>query len=179
MSPDNQLDLVKTALSEYTLPPNPLSLSTHYDLPDDLFHQYVSGSQDAIQPLHQLRPDTPNSAASTSSTGSTSSRTTIETEPGTVVGFQEILAKNKTAWIDPPSEKLKAKTAEELMKEIRWANLGWVYQVSMPGQIPMLTAVDDQSVRLCARGPHPISGRSQADLQRRRQPDPVGGRFWW
>lgn len=46
-----------------------------------------------------------------------------------MVGYEDILAKNKVVQIDEPSEKIKAKTAEELMKEIRWANLGWVYQV--------------------------------------------------
>jgi len=133
LAPKSQLDLLKAALSEYTLPPNPLSLSTHYALPDDLFQQYMRESQDLVITLHQGQPDTPTSAKSstvTNSSSSSSSRTTIGTEPDAVVGFEEILAKNKTAWIDPPSEKLKPKIAEDLMKEIRWANLGWVYQVS-------------------------------------------------
>jgi hypothetical protein len=47
----------------------------------------------------------------------TSSRTTIETEPGAVVGYEEILAKNKLGLVDQPSDKLKPKRAEELMKE--------------------------------------------------------------
>ena len=129
---ESQLKLLHSALTRYTLPPNPLSLSTHYALPQDLFSLYAEESNEETQPLHQLRPETPTLASSVSSHSTTStktSRTTIETEPGAVVGYEEILAKNKLNLVDAPSEKLRSKTAAELMKEIRWANLGWVYQV--------------------------------------------------
>lgn len=94
----------------------------------------MNNSDELVRPLHEVqRPATPvSSTFSATSTGSSRSRTTIETEPEAVVGYEEILAKNKLARVDEPSEKIKAKTAEELMKEMRWANLGWVYQV---GQI--------------------------------------------
>lgn len=57
-------------------------------------------------------------------------RTTIETEPASVIGYEEIIARNKTWTGDTPSAKLKERTAAQLMAEMRWANLGWVYQVS-------------------------------------------------
>lgn len=113
-------------MSEYTLPPNPLSLSTHYDLPPNLFELYATSSPQVVQPLHatssrQLSQGGPQAAA----------RHTIETAPGSVLGYNEILARNKTWTGDTYSEKLEPKTAEQLFREIRWANLGWVYQVSV------------------------------------------------
>ena len=56
-------------------------------------------------------------------------RHTIETEPAAVVEYQEILARNRSGIGDEPSERLGPRTVEQLMREIRWANLGWVYQV--------------------------------------------------
>ncbi|WWC86377.1 alkylated DNA repair protein AlkB [Kwoniella dendrophila CBS 6074] len=53
-----------------------------------------------------------------------------ETEPGSVIGYEEIVARNKSWTGDIPSDKLKEKTVSQLMGEIRWANLGWVYQWS-------------------------------------------------
>jgi hypothetical protein len=58
------------------------------------------------------------------------SRRTIDTLPGSVLGYEEIVQKNKGWKGDVPSGKLGEKNAEKLMRELRWANLGWVYQVS-------------------------------------------------
>jgi alkylated DNA repair protein alkB family protein 1 len=158
LTSQGQLRLAEEALSTYTLPPNPLSLSTHYDLPPNLFELYANESAQLIHPLHSLRrPQTPttpvSSTGSTHSTGSTrstgSGRSTIETEPNAVVEFEDILAKNQTVQIDEPSENLKPKSARGLMKEIRWANLGWVYQVRLPELLVILAdarSVVDQGV---------------------------------
>ncbi|WWD17760.1 hypothetical protein CI109_102201 [Kwoniella shandongensis] len=105
----------------YTLPPNPLSLSTHYLLPPDLFHLYATEPDTLILPKHSLSP--------VSSTPlPPKSRTIVDTEPAAVLGYDEIVARNKTWTGDVPSDKLGAKSAQQLMREVRWANLGWVYQ---------------------------------------------------
>jgi alkylated DNA repair protein alkB family protein 1 len=57
-------------------------------------------------------------------------RKTIETPPASVLGYEEIVERNKGWEGDTPSGKVGEKTAGKLMREIRWANLGWVYQVS-------------------------------------------------
>lgn len=139
-----QLDLAKAALAEYTLPPNPLSLSTHYALPPNLFGMYAEDSDELVLPLHATRAGPSTGYESTTHDDSKTEvrwtgRSTVETAPGEVVGYDEILAKNKTVVFDQPSEKLKPKTARELMKEIRWANLGWIYQVCPTLRWPRLS----------------------------------------
>ena len=140
MDDDEQLYLLEEALSQYTLPPNPLSLATHYDLPPNLFQLYAEESDQLIPSLASRRP-----SQTVSNSGSASDlsappvhtpkpyvgRKTIETPAGHVVGYEEILSKNKEWTVDPPSDKIGSKTARELMQEIRWANLGWVYQVRL------------------------------------------------
>ncbi|ORY32229.1 hypothetical protein BCR39DRAFT_41711 [Naematelia encephala] len=122
LTTSEQLDLLDDCLSNYTLPPNPLSLSTHYALPSNLFTLYATDSTDLIQPLHIFRPP--------SVIPLPSSRRTVETEPGSVLGYDEIVARNKEWKGDEPSVKLGPKRADELMRDLRWANLGWVYQWS-------------------------------------------------
>ncbi len=58
-----------------------------------------------------------------------------------MLGFEEIVSRNRTWRGDEPSEKLGARTEEQLMREIRWANLGWVYQVSPPSARPQSDAM--------------------------------------
>jgi len=137
LSVDAQLNLAKAALAEYTLPPNPLSLSTHYALPPNLFKMYAEDSNELVLPLHATRTDSSTDGAPMKEEfpkddqpkAKCTGRKTVETEPGAVMGYDEIVANNRTAKADAPSDKLKAKTARELLKEIRWANLGWVYLV--------------------------------------------------
>nr|XP_031860915.1 alkylated DNA repair protein AlkB [Kwoniella shandongensis]KAA5527987.1 alkylated DNA repair protein AlkB [Kwoniella shandongensis] len=123
LNPQQQLTLLRSSLAQYTLPPNPLSLSTHYLLPPDLFHLYATEPDTLILPKHSLSP--------VSSTPlPPKSRTIVDTEPAAVLGYDEIVARNKTWTGDVPSDKLGAKSAQQLMREVRWANLGWVYQWS-------------------------------------------------
>ncbi len=124
LSAGQQLNLLESALAKYTLPPNPVSIDTHYAVPPNLFDLYASSSAELIKPR----------CTSNSSTASRQGETrqTIETVPASVQGYEEIVAKNKTWQGDEPSDKLGAKTAEQLTREIRWANLGWVYQVLLP-----------------------------------------------
>lgn len=133
LSAEQQLDIAEAALSRYTLPPNPLSLSPHWDLPIDLFSTYSTTPETLIHPLHQSRVKSDDHASQSSSTAPGDTvRQMIDTDPAAVVDYAEILAKNKTSVDIAPSDKLKPKTAIDLMKELRWANLGWVYQVSRP-----------------------------------------------
>ncbi|ORX36067.1 hypothetical protein BD324DRAFT_630043 [Kockovaella imperatae] len=125
-----QLDLLEAALSQYTLPPNPLSISTHYDLPPNLFEMYANESKELIPTLAPCA-ETPESTGKEKPAERWIGRKTVDTPAGHVVGYEEILSKNRQWTADPPSEKLGSKTAGELMKEMRWANLGWVYQWSV------------------------------------------------
>ncbi|KAK8866039.1 hypothetical protein IAR55_001190 [Kwoniella newhampshirensis] len=120
LTPLAQLALLESSLALYTLPPNPLSLSTHYDLPHDLFHLYATAPDTLVQPKHASVP---------ASHPPPKCRTIVDTEPAAVLGYDEIVARNKSWTGDVPSDKLGPKTVDHLMRQIRWANLGWVYQV--------------------------------------------------
>ena len=125
IEPLDQLILLTKSLQEYTLPPNPLSLSTHYDLPPNLFELFANGSEQVIPPLIA----SPSHSRSSSPNHAGSARVTIDTDPDVKLTFEEIMVKSVGASVDAPSWKLKPKTAKLLMKELRWANLGWVYKV--------------------------------------------------
>ncbi|WVO16942.1 alkylated DNA repair protein AlkB [Cryptococcus depauperatus] len=127
MSASQQLTFLHDSLARYTLPPNPLSLTTHYNLPDNLFDLYVSNPQANVYPKHMTGAIDSQHSASKSQP---KSRTLNDTEPASVIGYDEIIARNKNWTGDVPSDKLGIKTAERLMKELRWANLGWIYQWS-------------------------------------------------
>ncbi|WRT64267.1 alkylated DNA repair protein AlkB [Kwoniella shivajii] len=122
LSVNDQLNLVHSSLAEYTLPPNPLSLSTHYDVPKNLFELYATEPNSPVMPKYLI------SSAEIHSTQPPRSRPLIETEPASVLGYEEILARNKTWTGDAPSDKLKEKTVLQLMTDMRWANLGLIYQ---------------------------------------------------
>ncbi|OCF45336.1 alkylated DNA repair protein AlkB [Kwoniella heveanensis CBS 569] len=142
LSIDQQLELLHSALAEYTRPPNPLSISTHYDLPPNLFDLYATAPNTLVEPkhLHQqhAQQQRANSEPTTDQDGSKAEqqptkargRQLIETEPASVLGYEEIVARNKTWTGDIPSDKLGIKTVEQVTREMRWANLGWVYQWS-------------------------------------------------
>lgn len=123
-----QLSFLYDSLAQYTLPPNPLSLSTHYDLPPELFSLFVSDPEATILPKHMTGAVNPEVLTSASQP---KSRKLNDTEPASVIGYEEIIARNKAWTGDVPSDKLGAKEVRKLWKEIRWANLGWVYQVSL------------------------------------------------
>jgi alkylated DNA repair protein alkB family protein 1 len=133
LSVEEQLDQMKSSLSEYTCPPNPLSLSTHYILPkpeqDSLFSLYVS-EPDTLIPSIASTLTEEESPPNTSSTSS-SKRELIENEPAASEGYDKILNIVSEWKGDEPSLKLKSKTVKKLVEnELRWANLGWVYNVS-------------------------------------------------
>ncbi|TYJ56485.1 alkylated DNA repair protein AlkB [Cryptococcus floricola] len=129
LSKEEQLTYALESLAEYTLPPNPLSLSTHYDLPQQgLFDLLVNDPVSLILPKHMTIGS--EGAVSGSPTSQPKNRVLNDTEPASVIGYDEIVARNKGWKGDAPSEKLGCKRVEQLYKEIRWANLGWVYQWS-------------------------------------------------
>ncbi|KAJ9115967.1 hypothetical protein QFC22_005110 [Naganishia vaughanmartiniae] len=179
LSPEAQLRLMRSSLEEYTLPPNPLNLSTHYVLPPDfsLFGQYVkdpdhlvdskaaSASRGVSKPITGiLSPEplvghksndqndtcassvaivnTPKEGRSESPVGSetasmrttstrSSQRELISNQPAHQEGYEALKQKVALGTGDLPSHKLKSKTVGKLMEnELRWANLGWVYNVS-------------------------------------------------
>jgi hypothetical protein len=51
------------------------------------------------------------------------------------MGFDEVKRRNATWTGDAMSLKAGTKSVEALMKEMRWGNLGWVYQVSFMGRL--------------------------------------------
>lgn len=123
-----QLNLLKSALGEYTLPPNPLSLSTHYDLPQDLFHTYTTAPHTQVPTLFsKLSLEEQESIRKREQ--EIGHRTTKETPVGAEVGYEKILNAGKGWEGDIPGSKLSERSVGDLMKELRWANLGWVYRV--------------------------------------------------
>jgi len=130
LNPSEQVDLLTSALAEYTLPPNPLSLSTHYDLPPNLFGTYITNPEYKVQTLFsKLSPD--EQEAIRTREQEIGHRVTKESKSGSEVGYEKILQSGKVWEGDVPGSQLSERSVGELMKELRWANLGWVYRVSL------------------------------------------------
>ncbi|BEI80096.1 hypothetical protein CcaverHIS002_0106250 [Cutaneotrichosporon cavernicola] len=122
--------LLTASLAEYTRPPNPLSLDTHYALPINMFELYASAPDRPVLPRH-LELDEDERASRTEEAQRTAgTRPLIETAPAFTMGFDEVKRRNATWTGDAMSLKAGTKSVGALMKEIRWANLGWVYQWS-------------------------------------------------
>lgn len=133
-----QLALVRSSLSEYTCPPNPLSLLTHYVLPKSnetsLFSLYASDPETLVPSIAStlLDVDTPRPSPSpTPSSSSSAKRQLIQNQAASEEGYDSIVQRVEGWKGDEPSMKLKSKTVRKLVEtELRWANLGWVYNVS-------------------------------------------------
>jgi alkylated DNA repair protein alkB family protein 1 len=138
LSEIEQLALVRSSLSQYTCPPNPLSLSTHYVLPKSdetsLFSLYASDSETLVPSIAStlLDVDTPRPSPSpTPSSSSSAKRQLIQNQAASEEGYDSIVQRVEGWKGDEPSMKLKSKTVRKLVEtELRWANLGWVYNVS-------------------------------------------------
>lgn len=147
LSPAAQLRLAQSSLAEYTNPPNPLNLSTHYVLlphlslfdkylhdPDHLVDSKASASS---TPVSGTFPDSTRSCtnsanSSTRSRPSTPQRELISNRPAHEEGYEALKEKVAQWKGDEPSYKLRSKPVGSLMeRELRWANLGWVYNVSL------------------------------------------------
>lgn len=142
LNESEQLDLVRSSLSEYTRPPNPLSLSTHYVLPTSpdqpsLFDLYVHQPETEIPSIASklLAVESPEPSP-TPSSSSSAKRQLIQNEAAHKEGYESIVDRVSEWKGDEPSLKLKSKTARKLVEtELRWANLGWVYNVSFPSVV--------------------------------------------
>jgi hypothetical protein len=155
-SPSSQRTLIRSVLSTHTRPPNQTNLDTHFVLPSpSLFSAYASSfypslsssssssasckvpefpSSPPTEVLVPTRASLPASAGdSTRYVKEQTGRILIENPPGEALGTPEELARGKKREILPiePSKKVKAKTARELIKELRWTNLGLFYDVSL------------------------------------------------
>ncbi|RXK40273.1 alkylated DNA repair protein AlkB [Tremella mesenterica] len=130
LSPSQQLQLSQSALEQYTLPPNPLSLSAHYVLPPNLFHLHSIDSPLLIKPIYSTLSEEEKERALIAQERAGGNRTMVDTKPEVVVDFEDVLEGNRINEGIIPSSKAGLRTAKELMKELRWANLGWVYQWS-------------------------------------------------
>lgn len=119
---------MESALFDYTRPPNPLSLDTHFNLPPDLFELYATEPDTEVAPRH-LELDSLAKAKLEAETARTR-RELIETAPAAQIGYDEVKRRNATWTGDVPSLKVGHKTVRQLVRELRWANLGWVYQWS-------------------------------------------------
>ncbi|KAI5449228.1 hypothetical protein NCC49_005207 [Naganishia albida] len=148
LSADAQLRLAQSSLEEYTRPPNPLNLSTHYVLPPSLslFDKYVTDPEYLVDSKASAssNPATPSSEPPTSETTRsreisttsssvpprprTSQRELISNRPAHEEGY-EALKERVAQWKgDEPSYKMRSKSVRKLLEgELRWANLGWVY----------------------------------------------------
>lgn len=135
LGPSAQETLLTSALAEYTRPPNPLSLDTHYALPPDLFALYSTSPETPVAPRHLELDEDERRARAEEAQRTAGVRPLIETAPAFTMGYDEVKRRNASWAGDAMSLKAGVKTVEALMREIRWANLGWVYQVSSsPGR---------------------------------------------
>ena len=136
LNESEQLVLLRSSLNEYTCPPNPLSLSTHYVLPKadqpSLFDLYTSDPEALVPSIAStlLAADSPEPSP-TPSSSSAVKRQLIQNEAAAEEGYESIVDRVSEWKGDKPSMKLKSKTVRKLVEtELRWANLGWVYNVS-------------------------------------------------
>jgi alkylated DNA repair protein alkB family protein 1 len=127
--------LLTASLAEYTRPPNPLSLDTHYALPPNMFELYASAPDTPVLPRHLELDETERAARAEEAQRTAGTRPLIETAPAFTMGFDEVKRRNATWTGDAMSLKAGTKSVEALMKEMRWGNLGWVYQVSFMGRL--------------------------------------------
>jgi len=130
LNPSEQVDLLTSALTTYTLPPNPLSLSTHYDLPPDLFRMYITDPEYKVPTLFS-KLSASQQEAIRAREQEIGHRVIKESKSGSEVGYEKILQSGKVWEGDVPGSQLSEKSVVELMKELRWANMGWVYRVSL------------------------------------------------
>jgi alkylated DNA repair protein alkB family protein 1 len=105
-------------------------LSTHYALPPDLFELYSTSPSTPISTLYASLTDE-EKAAIRAKEAEIGHRTTRESKSGVEMGYNQILESGRAWEGDTPGSRLGEKTAGDLMKELRWANLGWVYRVSL------------------------------------------------
>jgi alkylated DNA repair protein alkB family protein 1 len=89
LGPEEQLNLLTSALTEYTLPPNPLSLSTHYDLPPDLFRTYTTSPSTPVPTLFSKLPPNEQEAIRARER-EIGHRITKESKSGAEVGYEKI-----------------------------------------------------------------------------------------
>lgn len=74
--------------------------------------------------LDQSQRDTHAAVAATAN----GPRATVETDPAATLGYAEVQRRN-AAWTgDSPSLQVKPRSPAQLLRDLRWANLGWVYR---------------------------------------------------
>lgn len=178
LDPEQQLDLLTSALSEYTLPPNPLSLSTHYDLPPDLFELSTRAPTTPISSLFTSLSEE-EQAAIRDKEAQLGHRSAQNPKSGAELRYSQILERGRAWEGDTPGSRLGERTAGELIKELRWANLGWVYRVCLVLVVVWLYAdseriVDDQGIRFRYRRPDPLSSRPRRYVLAHRTEYTVG-----
>jgi alkylated DNA repair protein alkB family protein 1 len=144
---DQQLSLLRESLSTFTLPPNPTNLDTHYHRPSpSLFHLYATRSTQRIPSIAELQglivdADADADQDQDKDSPRPTTRELINNPPADKEGFDAIKSRVAEWKGDEPSVKLRGKSARELVKELRWCNLGHVYNVRPTFPLLSLTPV--------------------------------------
>jgi alkylated DNA repair protein alkB family protein 1 len=95
-----------------------------------LFGTYVSDPETVVRPKHLDFDESQRSVHAAAEAVTRGPRTLIETAPAATIGYDEVKRRNAEWTGDAVSLKARERTVAQLLKEVRWANLGWVYQVS-------------------------------------------------
>lgn len=125
LSPPEQEQLVLSALSNYTLPPNPLSVDVHYATPPNLFELYATAPDTPVLPRHTDIDDDERVALAEKAKAATGLRQTVTT-PATATPTLDTMLTPAPA--DTMSVTAKPRSVGQLFSELRWANLGWIYR---------------------------------------------------
>jgi alkylated DNA repair protein alkB homolog 1 len=110
---------VKWSLSKHARPPNPTNLDVHYQLPEEgLWNTYLRSEDTMIMPL----VDTTSITAPDEPIGP---RKLINNEAADEENFRSLLDMPK---LDAaPSPNTKPVRSSNLIRKLRWANIGWFY----------------------------------------------------
>jgi hypothetical protein len=125
VSHEKQRDLVRWALRDHARPPNETNLDTHYLLPASGLWSAATNESSRSTLISPRATATSTSTSTSSSSTQPSRRTLVSNDPASPETFAVLLATPKLP--APPSTSLSPMPAFELVKKLRWANIGWYY----------------------------------------------------
>jgi alkylated DNA repair protein alkB homolog 1 len=118
---ETQRNLVEWSLKDHAKSPNPTNLDIHYHLPSEgLWQAFVAPDSDRAI-IYSRATEAELKTGSTEET----KRQLIENTPASVDNFKSLLETPKLDAI--PSPTLSPATPSQLMRKMRWANIGWFY----------------------------------------------------
>jgi alkylated DNA repair protein alkB family protein 1 len=125
VSHEKQRDLVRWALRDHARPPNETNLDTHYLLPASGLWSAATNESSRSTLISPRATAISSSTSTSTSPAQPSRRTLVSNDAASPETFAVLLATPKLP--APPSTSLAPIPAFELVKKLRWANIGWYY----------------------------------------------------